>query len=376
MNVGRTSVPYHQYTLPLLDQHEVTLCTYQASGMQVDGRVQYEEGDGTLRGFLGRLTRLLRTDDYDALHVHSPFLAVLLIAVAALTRPKTLRRSILHVERSFSELRLLSRWMLLPAFLLFARVICCSNAARYSFPLVYRLLAGRRLTTIHHAVDIERIDHVGRCAQVATFCRSKDLELISVGSAHPHKNYGTILRALASARAQDVRLTIVCGPPAVDQLGKLARKLGVGQRVDLIGHASRDRVLQRLWLADAYVSMSRAEGMPVAVLEAMCCQCPVALSDIPAHREIRGPRADLIPLFETRDFQGLADAIDHWASTPSDLLHTWGVDCSQHVQWNFSQDWLLQQFTVVLDQFSPRVSPEWDLTCRCLTTKQNRRPAA
>ena len=39
--------------------------------------------------------------------------------------------------------------------------------------------------------------------------RTKELQLVSVGRLLPVKNHETVLRALASAESQDVRLTIV-----------------------------------------------------------------------------------------------------------------------------------------------------------------------
>ena len=37
--------------------------------------------------------------------------------------------------------------------------------------------------------------------------------------------------------------------------------------------------------ADVFVSLSRFEGFPNAVQEAMACETPLVVSDIPAHRE-------------------------------------------------------------------------------------------
>ncbi len=378
LRIGPTSAPYNQFTLPLLDAHDVTLCTYHRVTEAADCRIDLAEGDGRLRGYVKRLWTLLRARPFDVVHVHSPHLALLFLVVGLFAAPRLVLRSILHVHSSYHVLRWRNRWMLLPAFMLFGRVVCCSNASRRSFPWLYRTLAGRRLLTICNGVDLRRVDRVWTPLGAGTIDRGRDLELVSIGNLRPLKNHETVIRALASVNARDVRLTIISDGPSRAALVQLAKELGVGDRVQLVGQIARDAVLQYLWRADAFVSMSLGEGLPVAVLEAMSCHCPVALSDIPPHREIRGRRAGLIPLFEPDDDRQLAEAIDDWASMPLDVLRAWGADCRQHVEWDYSLDWMLDQFQVVLDEFDPSVvpTPEWNVFCRSVGTKRRTRRVA
>jgi glycosyltransferase involved in cell wall biosynthesis len=45
-------------------------------------------------------------------------------------------------------------------------------------------------------------------------------------------------------------------------------------------------VIEYLFQADYFISMSDSEGLPMAVIEALACKLPVVLSDIPAHRDL------------------------------------------------------------------------------------------
>lgn len=75
------------------------------------------------------------------------------------------------------------------------------------------------------------------------------------------------------------------------------QNLGGGDRVlmpDMI-----PSVWSALKRADLSVSISRFEGQPNAVLEAMACRCPLVVSDIPAHREFLDDKAALlVPRFD------------------------------------------------------------------------------
>ncbi len=323
LSIGPTSAPYNQFTLPLLNVHDVTLCTYFPSDMDCDHRVEYVEGNGRLYEYVQRLYHLLRNRPFDVVHIHSPHLALLFLLIALLTRPGLLSRSILHVHSSYNVYRFRNRWMLLPGFLAFGRIICCGHASRESFPVVYRLLAGRRLQTICNGVDLERVDASWKFHRWGPCKRDRDLRLIAVGSLRSLKNHATLIQGLARARATDVALTIVGEGTERAALQELAERLGVSQRVRFAGRVARDEALRMMWDADGFISLSRGEGLPVAVLEAMSCFCPVLLSDIPAHREIRGRRRDLIPLVDPNDAPAVARTIDTWGVMPLDLLRAW-----------------------------------------------------
>jgi glycosyltransferase involved in cell wall biosynthesis len=109
-----------------------------------------------------------------------------------------------------------------------------------------------------------------------------------VGSLRSLKNHVAVIRALSRAGRPEIKLTIVGGGHGETLLRREIDGSGMARQVELTGQLSRDETLRRLWQADAFISLSQGEGLPIAVLEAMACHCPVILSDIPPHREVAG----------------------------------------------------------------------------------------
>ncbi len=99
------------------------------------------------------------------------------------------------------------------------------------------------------------------------------------------KNVQNLILAFAQIADEVPFIALVCGDgPLRKQLQTLASESGVAHRVVFTGYVSNIWTLMKG--ADAFVSLSRFEGCPNVVIEAMACGCPLVLSDIPAHREV------------------------------------------------------------------------------------------
>jgi glycosyltransferase involved in cell wall biosynthesis len=109
--------------------------------------------------------------------------------------------------------------------------------------------------------------------------------LFAVGSLTERKGFDRLLRACASEpmRSLAFSLCIAGEGEARSALVELAAGLGLAQKVRFVGHVNAPYLYPQ---ADLFVTASRAEGLPLVLLEAMASGIAVAASDIAPHREV------------------------------------------------------------------------------------------
>ena len=137
--------------------------------------------------------------------------------------------------------------------------------------------------------------------------RPDALVLATIARFDPVKRLEVLVRALPllMARVPEAQLLIVGDGPERGALRALARALAPGDRVVFAGAIpDAARVLP---VVDLYVTASRREGLPTAVLEAMACGLPVLATEAPGHVDAVEPEVTgrLVPL---DDAPGLATA--------------------------------------------------------------------
>ena len=116
--------------------------------------------------------------------------------------------------------------------------------------------------------------------------------LLAVGEVMARKGYDVLVRAFARAQLGPARL-VIAGPAGAStpELVALARKVGVDDRLVLLG-AVGDATLSSLYAhALALCFPSVAEGFGLPVLEALAAGLPAVVTDIAVLREVAGEAA-------------------------------------------------------------------------------------
>ena len=128
--------------------------------------------------------------------------------------------------------------------------------------------------------------------------------LLSVGELNENKNHETVIRSIADMK--DTHYIIAGDGKRKEKLMSVIEELGLSERVKLLGR--RNDIAELCKVSDVFVFPSFREGLSLALMEAMACGLPCAVS------EIRG-NIDLIDenggtLFDPHSVQSCKDRLE------------------------------------------------------------------
>ena len=210
--------------------------------------------------------------------------------------------------------------------------------SRIKFSLYGRQVAAILCVAPHMAERVARIAPEGRASffpngiDIARFTpptleeRGHARAELGIETSHPlvgHlawdwevKGGDILLEAAQRLKARGHPVSVVTRVADPEAARALRDRLGLEAEVTILERLER---IQTLYAAvDLFVSPSRSEGMPFAVLEALLSGVPVVASDIPGHALIAGdyPGSRLVPL----DPESLADGVADLLDEPTDAL--------------------------------------------------------
>ncbi len=125
----------------------------------------------------------------------------------------------------------------------------------------------------------------------------KEKTIVAVSRFRPIKNIEMMLHAFARIE-EESRLVLVGDGSEEEKLRKLTEELGIAHRVIFVG--GQDNPYKYLSKASIYLSTSRSEGFPNAMVEAMICGSAIISTDCPSGpREILAPDSDIRKQMQT-----------------------------------------------------------------------------
>lgn len=136
--------------------------------------------------------------------------------------------------------------------------------------------------------------------------------ILSVGALIPRKNQHLLIEALPALPG--ATLMLVGQGPNEAALLTLAIRLGVADRVHLLGNVPHDDLPALLAAADVMALVSESEGLANAWVEALACGTPIVASDVGGIRELmRSPAAGHIV---ERKSEAIAAAVGDLLANP------------------------------------------------------------
>ena len=123
-----------------------------------------------------------------------------------------------------------------------------------------------------------------------------DLVLVSLGRVAPEKSVDVLVDAfvLAARRRPRLRLLLVGGGPAEEDVARQAAAAGLAERVHVTGRLPRVEALALVKACDLFIFASQTETQGLVLAEALAAGVPVAAVDGPGVTETLRPGVDAL----------------------------------------------------------------------------------
>lgn len=247
-----------------------------------------------------RIARWLRAEKADIVHTHhfGPF-------VYGAAAAKLLGLPVIHTEHSHAVYDTPRRLALGRRMDDLAKVVAVSEeVASWRASTL-----GRRCQVVLNGVQVQALPTEAERARARAACGAKEDDLVvgCVARLVPGKDHLSLLRAAAVARKHlpNLRIVLIGDGPERRRVEAETRHLGLDAQVKLLG--DRADVARLLPGLDVFSLVSRHEGLPLALLEAMAIGLPSVATEVgEMPRILAGGAGRLVP---AGDPLALADAL-------------------------------------------------------------------
>lgn len=230
-------------------------------------------------GALRKLRRVCLEQKIAVIHSHGKGAGIYARALSVLTgRPCVHTFHGVHVG-DYSPIARRAYFLIERLLGLATRAVICVSAGEQAQVEAAALVPRRKLHLIENGVVIP--------AEVADAAPGERLGIVAVSRYDHQKNPELLLEITETLRAQigtRFHLTVLGQGDRLEAMRAAVAARGLADLVDLAGPHSAPREIYRQ--SDVFLSTSRWEGMPLALLEAMSEGLPIVASDVVGNRDV------------------------------------------------------------------------------------------
>ncbi|MBO8159710.1 glycosyltransferase family 4 protein [Thermosyntropha sp.] len=269
-----------------------------------------------------QLKKIIEENDYTLIHCHTPVGGVLTRLAARNARKKGTK--VLYTAHGFHFFKgaPLRNWLLYyPLEKWLARYTECLitiNEEDYQRAIKGNFKAGTIKKVDGVGIDLTRFKPVeegekNNLRQKYGY-KENDFILICVGELNANKHQDLLIKAVKvlKYRIPEVKLLLVGTGKLENKYKRMAKKLGVEEHVHFLGY--RNDVPDLMAIADAALSASKREGLPVNIMEAMATGLPLVVTDCRGSRDLveDGENGFVVGVDDVR---GIAEAVEkiYWS---------------------------------------------------------------
>jgi glycosyltransferase involved in cell wall biosynthesis len=167
-------------------------------------------------------------------------------------------------------------WLLRKKVASASAVICAADYTRSQVLRVSDTSEWPKIRVVRCGIDLDRL--APRPSRPA----GTPFRVVTVGRLAPEKGLMVLLEALLRLQESgiDVALSVVGSGRHEAAIADFVARNGLGERVSLVGEVPADQVPGLLREADAFCLPSFAEGVPMAIVEAMAIGIPVVSTQV------------------------------------------------------------------------------------------------
>ena len=292
------------------------------------------------------LKKILKTEKPDILHCHRH--AAGIFGVLAGMTDKT--RVISHVHglhRTRSLKRRFTNWLVLRHI---DKIITVSDSVRHDVIETNWDIDMSKVVTVKNCIDLKMIDDIKISKMDARLKLgiSDGVVFGTVGRLVPTKGQAYLIEAFSRIQKKipHSRLMIVGDGPLLKKLTKQAEKLEISSKVLFTGY--RDDVLEILRGVDVFVLPSLAEGLSIALLEAMASRLPIIASNVGGIPEVfsNSHCGRLVP---PKDVTALSAAMIEIGMLDGDQKEGLGEEGRKKIEEEFTADVMVRQIQEIYE---------------------------